>query len=392
MRSRSRRLQIRILENGLPIAVDEKAAEVNTEHMPIERLILQARNSIFDEELHHELNREARNLVNQGVRCVNDAITLPCEAEKQIEIDLVPLGDKDLAISQTDASSASRETPQGDDIILKSIAISLRILLSHAHHQILAQRSHPPPPIRGTKPPRPIYPILKPILEILRHRSDVQTTRTFLTNLNKHLSAATLNFDIEESPISPNLTNLPFLAASENTSATEALVKSLITPLHTSTIIHLPSDLTTVKLELHTSFDPPTVGTVYQATILSSPPTSSLPSLPQSMHFSSPSALEDHILHLMKLDIISFISTNLAAESGWTTISSHDGQLFRRDRERRISQTFTIFVEKELVSLECRTVGGGTDHLRTHRWVGGNEGRNEERGLLNVIEEALKEK
>ncbi len=372
--------------------MDERVDVANTDDMAIAKLILQARNSIFDEELHHELNREARNLVNQGVRCVGDAIILPYEAEKQIEIDLVSLGDTDLAVSQLELSSASREIPQGDDIVLKSVVTSLRILLSHAHHQRLVQRSQPPPPIRGTKPPRPIYPIIKPILEILRHRSDVRAARTFLEDLEKNLSAATLNFNIQNFITSPDLTSLPSLATSATTSATEALANSFTAPLHTSIVIHLPSNLTALKIELHTSFIPPTIGTVYQATILSYPPASSLANLPQNMHFSSLSALEEHILHLLMLDIISLISANPFTGSGWMTISPYDGQLVRRNRERTVGQTFTIMVEKEQVSLECRTVGGSTDHLRTVRWGEGKEEGYENKGLLKVIEDALEGK
>lgn len=372
--------------------MDERVDVANTDNMPIAKLLLQARNSIFDEELHHELNREARNLVNQGVRCVGDAVILPYEGEKLIEIDLVSLGDTNPAVSHLEFSSSSRKIAQGDDIVLKSVAISLRILLSHAHRQRLMQRSQPPPPIRGTNPPRPIYPIIKPILEILRHRSDVRAARTFLEHLEKHLSAATLNFNMEHFKTSPDLASLPSPATSATTSATEALANFLTASPHTSIVIHLPSNLTALKVEFHTSFVPPTMGTVYQATILSYPPASSLANLPQNIQFPSLSALEEHILHLLMLDIISLISANPATGSGWITISPYDGQLVRKNRERTVGQTFTIVVEKERLSLECRTVGRGTDHLRTVRWGEGEEEGYEKKGLLKVIEDALEGK
>ncbi len=391
VRSRSRRLRIRILYDGVPIASDEEVDEAKTEDMPMERLILQARNSIFDEELYHELNREARNLTNQGVRCVGDAIILPYEADKQLGIDLVPLGGTDPTISPTMESNANRETPHGDDIIVKSIAISLRILLSYAHHQNLARRSQPPPPIRETKPPRLIYPILKPILEIMRHRSDVQSARTFLENLGKNLLEAKLNFQIEGSKISPGLAKLPSLATSTSTSATKALVNSLITPLRSSIKTHLPSNVTALKLELHTNFLPPTMGTNYQATIISCPPASPLANLPQIMHFSSPSALEDHILHILTLDLLSVISTNPATGSELTIASPHDGQLIRKNRARKTTQTCTILVGKERLSLEWRSVGGGRDFSRALRWGEGKEEGNGGKGLLEVIKEAMNE-
>ena len=390
IRSQSRRLRIRILQKGVPIVSDEIVDDGSPEDLPIEKSILQARNSIFDEELYHELNREARNLVNQGVRCVGDAIVLPYEAEKQLEISLVPLGSRDLKMSRADTHNAIYDIHRGDSIIIRSIAISLRILLSHAHYQNLAQRSQPPPPIRETKPTRPIYAILKPILEVVRHRSYVRATRILVENLGKTLLAAKLNLSIEDLATSPNLANLPFLAGSATTSAAEALVTSLTAPLHSSLTFRFPTNSPTLKIELHTSFLPPTIGTTYKANIISSPTNSPLANLPQTMHFSSHSDLEDHILHLVTLDLVSLISTDTAFGSQWTSISPYNGQLVHRNGERKVAQTFILLVEKERLSLEWRRVTEGSmDSSRTLRWGGGEEMQDGKKGLLGAIGDAL---
>lgn len=102
----------------------------------VEKEICSARDSIFDEELHHEIHREARNLVNQGVRCVDNSVLIPFETDKQIEIDLVPTKD-----------SASEDIYNSSSVVA-NIAASLRILLSYAHRQSLRNRSEKPPPLR----------------------------------------------------------------------------------------------------------------------------------------------------------------------------------------------------------------------------------------------------
>ena len=388
VKSKIRRLRVRIVQQGVPIASDEKADGASAQESSIAPSILQARNSIFDEELHHEIHREARNLANQGVRCIGDAVILPYEVDKQIEIDLVPFEGRDLNIPETDAFNASSKTSQKDNIILKSISISLRILLSHAHHQNLARRSQLPPPIRATKHTRPIYAILKPILEVLRNRYDIQATQTFLGNLGKAISAANLDFKIGESIISPDLASLPILARPAAVSVTEALVNSLTAPQKCSVAVHLPSNLITLKVDLYTNFLPPTMGTDYQVSIVSCPPASLLADFPQRMHFPSAAALEDHILDLLTVNLVSHISTHPAIEGEWTIISPHDGQLIHRSKDRNVAWNFIVGSEKHCLSLEWGKVGEDTDRLSMLRW--GEPAKTNNKSLLDAIEGVLK--
>ena len=386
IKAKSRRLRVRVLQQGMTIAGEKKVDGANAQDMPITKSILQARNSIFDEELHHELHREARNLANQGVRCDGEAIMLPYKEEKKLVIDLVPLGSRDLQASQADASTAAHTTAQEDDVILKSISISLRVLLSHAHHQNLERRSQPPLPVRETKPSRPVFAILKPILEIIRHLSDVQVVRTFLEKQCDQFSAAGLNFHTKDAKTSPSLATLPSIVSS---AATEALVKALTAPLYSSITLQLPSCLTTIEVKIHTDFLPQTMGTDYQVTVHSFPSPSTLPNLPERVTFLTSSAFEDHVLHILLLDLVSFIPANIGGE--WTITSPHDGYLVHRNKQWKGYQAFTVKAEKEFLSLEWRKVRDNTETLRTFRWGDVTGVGNGEKGMLEVIKEALEE-
>ena len=387
IRAKSQRLRVRILQQGRPITMEDEVGVTEIHDMPIEKSILQARNSIFDEELHHELHREARNLANQRVRCVGAAIILPYEGDKQLEIDLVPVNISDIKILQADQCIAAPETSQEDKIILKSISISLRILLSHAHHQNLNRRSQPPLPMRETLPARPMYAILKPILEIIRHRSDVQAVRTFLENLCKTMSAAGLSFTIGDMKMSPNLITLPSLATSAATSATEALINVLTAPLRSSLKMRFPSDLTSLETQIYTNFLPQTMGTNYQVTMLGYPRTSMLANLPERVACLTSSAFEDHILDMLLLDLVSLIPARFGGE--WTITSPHDGHLLYRNKESRACQAFTIKTWKERLSLQWRKMGDSTEILHTFEWGDGAEVDHGEKGILGVIKEIL---
>lgn len=151
-----RRLQVRILQRGTPIGASKERLQDSEKGNAIARQILQARDSVFDEELHLEIHREARNLLNQDVRCKGSTVLIPLEKNRQIEIDLVDAdqkGSNSLIESHVDADS---------------VLIALRLLLCQAHRQNLQKRSEIPPPLKGEGTrPRPVYAILKPIMETL---------------------------------------------------------------------------------------------------------------------------------------------------------------------------------------------------------------------------------
>ena len=151
-----RRLQVRILQRGVPIGASTEKKQDNERGSAIAKQILQARDSIFDEELHLEIHREARNLLNQDVRCKDSKILVPFEKDKQFEIDLVDIG------------RGLHDSLAKSHVAANSILIALRLFLCEAHRQNLQNRSQVPPPLTGEgKRPRPVYGILKPIMETL---------------------------------------------------------------------------------------------------------------------------------------------------------------------------------------------------------------------------------
>ena len=341
------------------------------EDVPIERQILQARNSIFDEELYTELHREARNLVNHGVRCFGDVIQLAYEADRQIEIDLVD-HEQDLI----EASGDDRD-------IATAIGIALRILLSHAHRQNLHRRSQPPPPIADGKRPRPIYAILKPIVENIRHRSDVHSTKEFLAGLTASLHCAKLSFDTTQTAtpihIPPDLS----IFKKGEPLLTELLLNALTSPLHTSINLDLPSREVSLEIDLFTNLFAPTLGTEFRTTITSNDPNAIIASIPPSMQFTTCNELEEHIIHILVLDLVSLID---ASDKAWEIVDPHVGSLSRsgRDREGKLQITsLRVFFETRNLELEWQRRKEGIDEVQQglETWRGGQS----RRGFMDVV-------
>lgn len=338
--------------------------------MPVVKLLLQARDSIYDEELHHELHREARNYASQGVRSIDSKILIPYEIGKEIEIDLVSTMDEESSLSE--------------DAMCKAIALSLRILLSSAHHQNLRQRSQIPSPLREGKTPRLVYAILRPILENLQHRSQIEMTRVFLDQVAKTLAKASLILNIEEAKTNYHFVNRSTNTNQENLPVTDNLVRALTAPLESSTIVFLPSQLTTLKIETQTGLQPPLLGSDYRCTVLKSDPGSLVAKTPASMHFSNLEALENHVLHLVELDLVSLVSLvsdkNIGDE--WEVTSLHACQLSRELKRSGNSQKMAISIRKNQLQLDwqCRREGFKTEG--TEIW---DESSMEVKGLVEVI-------
>lgn len=359
--SKHRILRIRVLENGKAISSHGKLPEKASDDTPVEKLILKARNSIFDEELHYELHREARNFANQGIRCIGDKILLPYENGKQIEIDLLSSIDEELP-------------PSSEDLVSSTIAISLRILLSHAHRQNLRRRSQRPPVIKEGETPRPIYSILRPIVETLQHHSALQQLKQFLDQLCETLSAAALSLKIELQ-ITPY--KLPSTTSSAVVSRTEALISSLTVPLRSAFTIHLPSSKTTIKLETVTSFALIS-GTRFQTSILVSSPGSNIST--SSIPTSSFLQLKDDFLHLVQWDILEYL---VARDQGWKIMIAHAGQI-ARSREG-VHERIVLNLGEDGLRMDWARVGNVGGNRQAGR-IGWSVGTDNTRGLLGAVE------
>lgn len=312
LRSRvNRKLRVRILQQGQPIACSISGADDLIGDGSVERGILNARNSLYDEELHHELDREARNLVNQGVRCIDGNILLPYESGRQLEISLITLDEESI------------EEPIGSDNLVDAISIALRILLSYAHRQKRERRSQMPSPLLEQKASSPVYALLKPLLEHLLHRSSVMTLQSLLAGMKKTLAPAGIDLSFEMPTSSHNLANLSNLSSQAQGSAVDDLFRALTAPLHTTISAQVSNEPIKVAIGIHTTIQPPHFGTTYQVT---GEGFSVDTVLPQSTQFTTASTLQSHILDLVTLALEQHVSNN---PNDWRLSSMHTHTMTR---------------------------------------------------------------
>ncbi|KAL8786208.1 MAG: hypothetical protein Q9213_002896 [Squamulea squamosa] len=328
-----KRLSVCVVKDGRTLATSKEQPAATDDNKSLAQRLTRARNSLFDEEIYHELNREARNLVNQEVRCVGDNVCFPYDGDSQIEISLMDVAEE----SPLDVSSIDKTTPA-------AIAMALRLLLSHAHRQNLQRRSQPPLPITDASITRPLYSLLRPILEIIQHQSMRKSLQAELSGLGVALSSAGLTMSVEEvfSSLSWNrsIDDLP-----NDFSITESLIKRLILPRHSQVALRLPQQ-TNLKLDIYTSVFPPTFGTSFQLTTLSTAAESALADMPAVLHFTTIKKLREHIWYITALDIISAFRA-WPKGSLWIMPSRYQAALERKAASSVRKDRLSVYVDQE---------------------------------------------
>lgn len=363
-----RRLRVRILHQGQPIASNIGDRDNGAEEVSVEREILRARDSLFDEELHHELDREARNLVNQGVRCADGIVLLPYETDKQIEITL---------LFQEDGSflEATSSHPVADAIV-----VTLRILLSHAHRQNLQNRSKMPLPLREHKPARPIYALLKPILEYLQHQSYLESMQTFIEGFGRTLAAAGFDMSIKRTRSSERHESMAFAIAPSQHSTVDDIIKTLTLPLDTTMTLLFQPEPTAIKIKAHTALQPPHFGTTFHVTIQDPTPDTPMSILPPQTQFTTLTTLENHIIDCLGLVIIQRLVSEFPK---WRTISAYDKSIVRSDPKTTDKETVSVQLGKGQLILHY--LRGGKQKVSTS-WIWyGDQSGGTEKGLIEIF-------
>lgn len=181
---------------------------------PLEARVRQARDSIFDQELWHELNREGRTLLSYGVRLEDGSISLAVD-DREVVLSLDYIEAESMPEAHgTDSASALAETT----------CATLRLLLSYAHKQNNQKRSRPNPLGSSANRGNMTYSLLRPLLLHFKHEQSVKKATQFVSDLVLILRAAGVV------SAQYTLTEPPAPALSPNLSSSEALYIALLSP------------------------------------------------------------------------------------------------------------------------------------------------------------------
>ena len=204
----SKRIQVRILENGEVVGRSSLPRPPALD-APLQDRVKESRDTVFAQELWHEISREGRNKLDRFIRIDESAASYALDDSKTITLQLVTL-------SEEQATVPEHSGPQ--DAVANELCIILGLLLSNAHRANELKRSEPTT-AKGSTPP---YSILAPLISYYKYDQSVQQCAQSLSDLISVLRSAGLASSIimKEPALSP-----PAGAVPASTSLASVLIK-----------------------------------------------------------------------------------------------------------------------------------------------------------------------
>ncbi|KAF1821253.1 uncharacterized protein K489DRAFT_395640 [Dissoconium aciculare CBS 342.82] len=215
-------LRVMISRDGKTIGASRLPVVPKQNDTNLDTRIRYARDSLYDEELNHELIQESRNLASMGVKLEGSRIcfyasSVPSPQQLQISFELLSL-DKN--------NSLGSDVTDEQDILAESILLGAKLLLSQAHRERLKGKARVPKPLSEKKDEPPQYPILKPLVWLFRHSSCIETLNGKLQAVEALLKRASVQSTLERLKMS-------FPQLSHATSA-ESLIGIALQPLQST--------------------------------------------------------------------------------------------------------------------------------------------------------------
>jgi mediator of RNA polymerase II transcription subunit 17 len=235
----------------------------------LQNLVRQAQDSLFEEELFHEMVMESRDLQPLGVKLRENVIHIPLSArqdntnQREALIDLVPL----------DEAQDTKNTTE-NDVTYDIIAVAFRLLLSHTYHKRLHRRSLVPPPLSERKRSTPPSSIIRPVMAVSQHGSAYHPLSDYLTRVSTNLKAAGIPIQFNSSQVTAlsslirNLSTPPSLPLKQS-STLHTFLDTLTKPITNNITFAVPSAYGkddpegTIKIEISTNLSAPQLGTEY---------------------------------------------------------------------------------------------------------------------------------
>ncbi|KAJ5931136.1 Mediator complex subunit Med17 [Penicillium verhagenii] len=340
-------------------------ASISNDAESIEHRILQARDSVFEEELFHELVREARSMASSGVTTRQNLIQVPASEDLEIMLDLVDADDESL-----NADEAPTAT---DKLLADGLAHSMRILLAFSHRQNLRRRTQVPPPLTSKKRPTPEYHLLRPALAYFQHLAQLRRLESFLHEIFSVLRSSGLDFPELTTKTFTNGPSPPHIAS---TAPLETLIQKFLAPIESVLRGNLSTPDSFFTVTVRTNLSAPPFGTHYDVAF----------NFPSFSDVKSPGRLalrdevEAAISHILLLDVVSSISSherpsennNSDALKTWDAIYPQLGELLLSGRNPERHKKMKVILSRHELSLSTYLVrsidgvGRGVHELRSH--------------------------
>lgn len=331
--TRQRRLAVYIVRNDQITGAFLPRPTTQGNPPSIEAQITEARDSLFEQELFHEITREARLIANQGVLRRAQSVEVAVGDHFQIR----------LAFGEEQNKVASLR-PEDDDIA-QFLGMSLRLLLVAAHQQNLARRSQRPPAMVPKPRPTPEYALLRPVLAHLRHKVEVDALRSECHKIVNVLTRAGLPTEVSLSQATAKVFE------SLKIESSSSVLPSLLLPAKTALKLGL-GDFVQLDVGIATFLGPPLFGTRFETSQVDF----GFSSIPISQH----ETLESTVLFIRRVVLLGLVAhvnqlaTKITPETQqpqvgvWSVSGPYNGELTRSESGEAVQKLQVAFLGQSI--------------------------------------------
>jgi mediator of RNA polymerase II transcription subunit 17 len=306
LRLKPKTLRVRISDNEDIVGTSHLPTQGALDDLAIEQSIQLSRDSLFEEELFHEMSLESRQLLGYGVEFRSSVIHITTPGSRgrasgrKMLIDCIDRDDQFLP-----------EQNLSQDWLAQNIAEALRMLLAHEHRMRLYRRSQIPPPMTQHKRQQSSPPLLRTLLAIFSHLDAVDSLHANMTVIAKTLKSADLDVTLDTSRETSweKLTETIKQAQRKDLSATDQLLLAFTKPFDGMASISLPSSSgahpESITIATRTYVGQPVFGSEHKLTL---PPTlirtlALEADQPRQFKFSSTADATSYLEWILSLDI-----------------------------------------------------------------------------------------
>jgi mediator of RNA polymerase II transcription subunit 17 len=330
-------IQVRVMKNGVSSETSGLGVQKGASG-ELEAVIGQARDSLFDEELFHEITREARTLLSWGVTVQNEAIHLPISISDSRGRDNDPTSKQEIVLellprqAQT-TTFRTKNTTRSDTILL-----ALRTLMTGVYRERFKTRSKAPKPLTDEKVVAPIHHILPPLMTYLSHDHATAMTMSILNKMTALLGSAgmttappSLRHDLDIQKLSSGATTSELMKVLEGSMQSTITFDFPVTGRHT--------------IQITTQMSAPLYGTAFTITTAVPSPTATNPT--SNIHDSN--NLNSHIAKLCQTSVLKYI---VHKHPSWHEITGTTGIVLKTSTDSGQDECqLAIMIEDGLLAL-----------------------------------------
>ncbi|KAJ4857255.1 subunit 17 of mediator complex domain-containing protein [Trichoderma breve] len=344
----------------------------------LESRVLEARNTIFSQELWHELTKESRSLAAYDVRPEGKKLVCQADDTTKILFELVPL-----------ESCPSPDENLPENGLAEKTSMALHILLSYAHRYNELMRIRPVPPHISRTSRQQSYALLRPVLARTMYLKNIEESMQYVGSLVKTLQKVGL-------PSSVILRTTQASASDPNSrgpnqlSASQTLVRNLLqTQDFTLELTILPEISFIIRAR---AFSFPVTATYYYILL---PPSSPLPTMcpPWAEGYPSVRTLGDYlrtvVVRVLTNHFVTLVTSGAILQDETTAAAAENASNEAAADKNNIDIHFAMEHEDndELALSLSNTSPNGTS--KTWKWSVG--GPSETRSAKDIVKELAKE-